>query len=141
MVTPVERCSYKLSSMGRSLYERLGGQAAIMATVDLFYQKVLADELTRPFFETLDMQAQTKKQIAFMTWALGGPPEYRGRDLTQAHATLVRDRGLSDLHFDAVVVHLDATLRELGVEETLIQEALAIIGGTRDQVLGRATSG
>jgi hemoglobin len=125
--------------MSQALYERLGGQAAIMAAVDLFYQKVLADELTRPFFESLDMAAQTKKQIAFMTWAFGGPTEYRGRDLTLAHANLVKNKGLSDVHFDAVAKHLDATLRELGVAQELIQEALGIVGSTREKVLGRAS--
>ena len=127
-----------MGGMGQSLYERLGGQAAIMAAVDLFYQKVLADDLTKPFFTALDMQAQTKKQIAFMTWAFGGPEEFRGRDLTVAHANLVRSKGLTDVHFDAVAKHLDATLRELGVGPDLIQEALTIVGSTRDKVLGRA---
>jgi hemoglobin len=126
--------------MGQSLYERIGGQAAVMAAVDIFYQKVLADELTRPFFDSLDMAAQTKKQIAFMTWAFGGPAEYRGRDLTTAHAALVHNKGLSDVHFDAVAKHLDATLRELSVPDELIQEALGIVGGTRAQVLGRKSS-
>src|SRR5690349_12372309 len=121
--------------MGQSLYDRIGGQAAVMAAVDLFYQKVLADELTRPFFAALDMQAQTKKQIAFMTWAFGGPAEYRGRDLTAAHMKLVKNQGLGDAHFDAVAKHLDATLRELGVDEGMIQEVLTIVGGTRNQVL------
>ena len=50
-----------------SLYDRLGGEAAIMAAVDRFYQKVLADELTRPFFAGLDMDAQIRKQISFMS--------------------------------------------------------------------------
>jgi hemoglobin len=127
--------------MGQSLYDRIGGQAAVMAAVDLFYQKVLADELTRPFFAALDMKAQTKKQIAFMTWAFGGPAEYKGRDLTAAHTKLVKNQGLGDTHFDAVAKHLDATLRELGVDEGMIQEALTIVGGTRDQVLGRAAAG
>jgi hemoglobin len=126
--------------MGQSLYERIGGQAAIMAAVDRFYEKVLADELTRPFFTALDMQAQTKKQIAFMSWALGGPAEYRGRDLTQAHAALVRDKGLGDVHFDAIAKHLEATLLELGVARELVDEALGIVGGTRAQVLGRQKS-
>ena len=125
--------------MSQSLYERLGGQAAIMAAVDLFYQKVLTDDVTRGFFESLDMAAQTKKQIAFMTWAFGGPAEYRGRDLTLAHANLVKNKGLSDVHFDAVARHLDATLRELGVAQELIQEALGIVGSTREKVLGRAS--
>ncbi|HEY3494230.1 MAG TPA: group 1 truncated hemoglobin [Polyangiaceae bacterium] len=122
------------------LYERLGGQAAVMAAVDIFYKKVLADELTRPFFAGLDMDAQIKKQIAFMTWAFGGPAEYRGRDLTKAHASLVRNQGLDDAHFDAVARHLEATLRELGVTDELIREALAIVGGTRGQVLGRTSA-
>jgi len=126
--------------MSQSLYERIGGQGAIMAAVDRFYEKVLADELTRPFFTALDMQAQTKKQIAFMSRALGGPVEYQGRDLTQAHAALVRDKGLGDVHFDAIAKHLEATLLELGVARELVDEALGIVGGTRAQVLGRQKS-
>jgi hemoglobin len=78
--------------MEKSLYERIGGHAAVMAAVDLFYRKVLADDLTRPFFDALDMDAQIRKQIAFMTWAFGGPAEYRGRDLTAAHGALVRNK-------------------------------------------------
>ena len=122
--------------MEPSLYERIGGEAAVMAAVDIFYQKVIGDELTRPFFAGLDMDAQVKKQVSFMTWAFGGPQEYKGRDLRTAHAGLVT-RGLSDQHFDAVAGHLAATLLELGVKDELIQEALKIVGGQRSAVLNR----
>jgi hemoglobin len=108
-----------------------------MAAVDRFYQKVLADELTRPFFAGLDMEAQTRKQIAFMSWAFGGPERYNARGLRQAHAKLVHDRGLGDEHFDAVARHLKATLEELGVAPALVQEALSIVAGTRQDVLCR----
>jgi hemoglobin len=108
-----------------------------MAAVDLFYKKVLADELTKPFFAALDMTAQSRKQVAFMTWALGGPNEYRGRPLREAHANLVRDKGLTDAHFDRVAEHLAATLRELGVAPNLIDEAIATVASTRGEVLGR----
>ena|SRR5437867_7091838 len=123
--------------MTRSLYERIGGQAAIVAAVDLFYKKVIEDELTRPFFEGLDMDALIRKQVAFMTWAFGGPEEWKGRPLRQAHAGLVADKGLGDAHFDRVAEHLDATLRELGVGDTERGEALAIIAGARNEVLNR----
>lgn len=122
--------------MNQSLYQRLGGEAAIIAAVDLFYEKVLADELTRPFFAELDMEMQSRKQVAFMAWAFGGPEEWKGRPLKAAHARLVKN-GLSDVHFDAVARHLDATLRELGIEEALIGEVMTIVAGTREQVLGR----
>lgn len=122
--------------MSESLYERIGGEAAIMAAVERFYQKVLADERTRPFFAGLDMKDQTKKQIAFMSWAFGGPIEFKGRDLRAAHAPLVA-KGLGDVQFDAVASHLEATLQELGVPDELVRESLAIVAGTRTEVLGR----
>ena len=122
--------------MSEALYHRIGGEAAIMAAVDLFYEKVLEDELTRPFFDGLDMAAQSRKQVAFMAWAFGGPAEFKGRDLRTAHAALVQ-RGLADVHFDRIAVHLESTLKELGVAPDLISEALTHISGTRDQVLGR----
>ena len=122
--------------MTASLYERLGGETAVLAAVSVFYEKVLADPLTRPFFAGLDMAAQTQKQVAFMTWAFGGPVEYKGRDLRSAHAPLLA-RGLGDAHFDAVANHLEATLRELDVEPELIADALAIVASTRRDVLNR----
>jgi len=123
--------------MTPSLYDRIGGEPAIMAAVNIFYDKVMHDELTRPFFATLDMNAQVQKQIAFMSRALGGPAEYHGRNLRAAHAKLVTEQGLGDSHFDAVAGHLQATLLELGVERELVDEAITAIGGMRDEVLGR----
>ncbi|HSC86419.1 MAG TPA: group 1 truncated hemoglobin [Polyangiaceae bacterium] len=120
-----------------TLYERIGGEAAVMAAVDLFYKKVLSDDVTKPFFEGLDMERQIKKQIAFMTVAFGGPDEYKGRDLRSAHANLVRSKGLGDVHFDAVAKHLTDTLMELGVSQPLVDEAIGIVATTRDAVLGR----
>jgi hemoglobin len=120
-----------------SLYDRLGGEAAVVAAVDLFYEKVLQDPLTAPFFDSLDMEAQTRKQVAFMTVAFGGPDEYKGRNLREAHAKLVREKGLGDVHFDRVAEHLVATLRELGIAQPLIDEVVGIVGGTRSEVLQR----
>jgi hemoglobin len=120
-----------------SLYESLGGEAAVTAAVDIFYRKVLADELLAPFFSGVDMERQAAKQRAFLTVAMGGPNKYTGRGMRAAHARSV-EAGLSDAHFDAVVGHLAATLRELGVTDDKIAEAGAIVETTRDQVLGRA---
>lgn len=121
------------------LYERLGGDAGLLAAVDRFYAKVLVDPLLSPFFASLDMGQQTAKQVAFMTRAFGGPEQFRGRDLGTAHGRLVREMGLNDVHFDAIVKHLELTLREIGAGESDIAEVLGIVSGTRDTVLGRQT--
>jgi hemoglobin len=117
-----------------SLYERLGGEAAIEAAVARFYDKVMDDAALAPFFKGLDMDAQTKKMIAFMMLAFGGPKEYHGRDLRTAHRRLVR-AGLDATHFDKVAAHLRATLNELHVEQAIVDEVLAIVASTRSEVL------
>lgn len=125
------------SSAKKSLFERLGGEAAIEAAVVTFYEKVMSDHSLAPFFAHLDMAAQVKKQIAFMTMAFGGPNQYTGRDLRTSHAKLVAQQGLNDKHFDAIAQHLRETLEELAVDEATITDVLRIIDGTRDDVLGR----
>lgn len=120
-----------------SLYERVGGEPTIMAAVGILYEKLLADDLTRSYFEHMQLDALVKKQIAFMAWALGGPTEHRGRDLRTAHAHLVATRGLDDTHFDAVIGHLATTLRELEIDDATVSEVIAALAPTRADVLDR----
>jgi hemoglobin len=119
-----------------SLYEQLGGQAAVEAAVDIFYRKVLVDDRISHFFEGVDMDHQIAKQKAFLTMAFGGPANYSGHDMRRAHAHLVQ-RGLNDTHFNAVVELLGGTLAELNVPTPLIEKVAAIAESTRADVLGR----
>ena len=122
--------------MSDSLFDRIGGDAAVNAAVDIFYRKVLADDRISEFFEGVDMDKQAAKQKAFLTMAFGGPNNYTGEDMRKGHAHLVA-RGLNDSHFDAVVENLGATLAELGVGDDLIGEVAAIAETTRNDVLGK----
>lgn len=122
--------------MSQSLYEQIGGEAAVNAAVDIFYRKVLADDRISRFFEGVDMEKQAAKQKGFLTFAFGGPHHYTGKDMRQGHAHLVK-QGLNDSHFDAVMENLAATLQELNVPQNLIAEMAAIAESTRNDVLGR----
>ena len=119
-----------------SLYEQLGGEKAIDAAVDKFYEKVLADDRVNGFFKGVDMGRQRAMQKAFLTFAFGGPNAYEGRDLRAAHAHLVA-RGLNDTHFDVILEHLGATLKELGVKEDLIKHAADVANSVRNEVLNK----
>jgi hemoglobin len=119
-----------------SLYEQLGGEAAVNAAVDIFYGKVLRDDRINRFFDGVDMQRQASKQKAFLTMAFGGPNNYTGEDMRRGHAHLVA-QGLNDSHFDAVVENLAATLKELGVSDALIGQVAAVAETTRNDVLGK----
>ncbi len=120
-----------------TLYERLGGEPAVDAAVDLFYKKLLADDRVKHFFDGVDMERQARHQKMFLTYAFGGAPNYPGRSMRAAHARLVQEQGLNDSHFDAVLENLAETLRELGVPEALVQEAAQIAESTRNDVLNR----
>ncbi|MGD8884606.1 MAG: group 1 truncated hemoglobin, partial [Gammaproteobacteria bacterium] len=111
--------------MSETLYEKIGGEPAVDAAVDIFYRKVLADDRINQFFDGIDMDRQAAKQKAFLTFAFGGPNNYSGKDMRDGHAHLV-ERGLNDSHFDAVMENLGATLKELNVPDELIAEAAAI---------------
>ncbi len=106
------------------------------AAVDLFYRKVLNDDRVSRFFDDVDMDAQRAKQKSFLTMVFGGPNDYTGKDMREAHKRLVDD-GLDDSHFDAVAVHLQNTLEELGVPAELVNQVMAAAAGTRDDVLNR----
>lgn len=119
-----------------TLYDKIGGQAAVNAAVDIFYRKVLTDHRINRFFEGVDMEKQAAKQKSFLTVAFGGPNKYTGDDMRRGHAHLVA-AGLNDSHFDAVMEHLGATLTELKVPGDLIAQAAAIAESTRSAVLGK----
>jgi hemoglobin len=119
-----------------TLFERIGGKAAVEAAVDRFYLKVLQDDRIRHFFDGVDMTRQRNKQKAFLSFAFGGPQNYTGKSMRDGHAHLV-ERGLNDGHVDAVIENLGSTLREMGVAEDLIREVAAIAESTRNDVLGR----
>lgn len=120
-----------------SLFDRIGGMTAVNAAVEIFYEKVMADETVSPFFRWVDIRAQSGKLKAFLAYAFGAPMKYTGKSMRNAHAHLV-EKGLSDLHFNAVAGHLVATLQELKVDQGLISEVVQIAESTRNDVLGKS---
>ncbi|MDP1931823.1 MAG: group 1 truncated hemoglobin [Gammaproteobacteria bacterium] len=114
-----------------SVFERIGGAAAVDAAVDIFYRRVLGDDLISHFFDSVDMDRQIGKQKAFLTMAFGGPNSYTGQDMRTAH----KHMQLKEEHFNAVAGHLAGTLQELNVAKEDIDAVMAIAASTHDDVL------
>jgi len=104
-----------------TLYERLGGEAAVAALLEELYVRALADPLFKPFFEKIDMPRLKAHQFAFISQALGGPHPYAGTSLVEAHARL----RIEQRQFDAFVEHLGGALREIGARDDLAAEILS----------------
>ncbi|MEZ0151062.1 MAG: group 1 truncated hemoglobin [Candidatus Reddybacter sp.] len=116
-----------------AVYDDIGGEAAVDAAVDIFYRKVLADKRVNEFFTTVDMEAQREKQKAFLTMAFGGANNYTGKDMRKGHKAM----NLNEGHFNAIAESLEATLEELSVPQGSIDQILAIVATTKDDVLNR----
>jgi hemoglobin len=122
----------ELTNMEPSLFERIGGERALDAAVDLFYGKVLSDERIAHHFSGIDMNRLYRKQKAFLTLAFGGDVRPAPLiSLRQAHARL----NLTEGEFDAVIEHLDATLVALSLPDDLIARAMEIAQSVRSEVL------
>ncbi|MEV4138801.1 group 1 truncated hemoglobin [Dactylosporangium sp. NPDC049742] len=114
-----------------SIYDTIGGAAAVQAAVEQFYSRVLADPRLQGFFTDVDVQRLKTHQRAFITAALGGPQIFAGRDMAAAHAGL----GITDADFDAVVAHLAGTLTDLGVADDQVGQIGATLAPLRGQIV------
>ncbi len=114
-----------------SLFEKLGGKPAIEAVVEEFYIRVLADADLKGFFAGTDMDNQAKQQVNFLTMALGGPNDYEGRPMKEAH----EDLGITEHHFNLVAGHLVATLKWAGVCESDINEVVAAVAPLKEAIV------
>ena len=119
-----------------SLYEKLGGEAAVSAVVDLFYRKVIGDARINNFYFGVNVAEQANKLKAFLTNAFGGPDNCQGQNVRLGHERMVA-MGVKDRHFDIMLDHLRNALSETEIANDLINEVIPIAESTRAVVLGR----
>ena len=122
-----------------SLYDRIGGEAAMKVVVDRFYRKVMADKELSLLFDRFDLPTQLEKQNSFLTAAFGGDPVDSSEKirLGELLLNLVGD-GLNDRRFDRIMSHLEETMKELELPDSEIKTLLETLEATRDEVLNRA---
>lgn len=106
-----------------TIFDRIGGEPAVEAVVDLFYGKVLADPDLSGYFAGTDLGRLKLHQRRFVGQALGSRVPYTGREMSAAHASLA----VTGAAFDKVVGHLAASLAEAGVDDATIGEIAAAL--------------
>lgn len=116
-----------------TLYERLGGRDAIEAVVDEFYDRVLTDPQLASYFSDVDMDQQRTHQTAFISAVAGGPAEYDGDDMREAHDHL----DLSAADFASVAGHLDDALAACGVDDEDREAVMAEVASLESAVLDK----
>lgn len=114
-----------------SVYDQIGGATAMKATVAVFYDRVIADPDLARWFDGIDLSRLKAHQRAFLAAALGGPPLFSGRSITEAHAGLA----ITDDAYDAIVEHLAVALHDLGVADAVVATVRERIEAMRPEVV------
>jgi hemoglobin len=111
------------TAAGTSIYEAIGGEPALVAVVDDFYERVLGDARLAGFFAGTSMNKLKGRQVEFFAAALGGPHTYTGAPMKQVHL----GRGIRQEHFDLVAGHLVAALGAAGVPEEITGQIVTVV--------------
>lgn len=117
----------------KSLYDRLGGQGAIVAVVDDFVGNVAADNRINKFFGKTDIPRLKRLLVEQICAGTGGPCTYTGRDMKSAHAGM----GITDAQFNALVEDLIKTLDKFRVPEKDKGELLGVLGPMKPSIVGQ----
>ena len=117
--------------MESSLFDRLGGNAAITAVVDDFVARCAGDERINRKFVKTDVPRLKSMLVDQVTMATGGPATYRGRSMGETHAGM----GVTAGEFDALVSDLVATLDSFSVPQAEQSELLGILGPLRSDIV------
>ena len=114
-----------------TLYERIGGEAKLKATVDEFTNIILADDRINFTFADSDMNKFKKllfEQICALTQ---GPCTYTGRDMHEAHAKL----NLNNAQFNALAEDLYIAFDRVHVPYRVQNKVVALLAPMQRDVV------
>ena len=95
----------------KPVFDQFGGEQGLVALMDLFMTKLVADPRTKRFFVDADQAAIKKHLVEQFCAILGGGCAYTGRDMRTAHKgfDIGRDQ------FNALVEDLQKSMSERGI--------------------------
>ena len=108
------------TTANKSLYDRLGGKAAITAVVDTFVARVAADARINKKFAKTNIPRFKTELVDQVCAATGGPCPYTGHSMKEAH----RNMKVTDGEFDALVGDLTTALNDYKVPDREKNELL-----------------
>ena len=123
-----------------ALYDRIGGFNPIAMVVDRFSDAIVVNPklnvnpALREFNETGPLAGLKFMRTLWVCAAAGGPFQYTGKDMHNAHAHL----RITSEEFDEVGAEIARALDHFGVPEREKQEVLGAIVARKDEVVNAA---
>lgn len=125
------------TTAGGTLYERLGGYAAIAATADDLTERLYVNATLNANPAINDFHNKQEKEgfkfilSAWVTQFTGGPSAYFGRPMEEAHAHLA----ITQREFDIVMTECRTTFYKFNVPERELEELMGLLESYRDKIV------
>lgn len=114
-----------------STFAQFGGREGLVALMDDFMVRLLADPRMRPFFEPVDQQRVKEQLVDQFCAILGGGCAYTGNDMKTSHAQL----GITRADFNALVEVLQQSMDARGVPFRAQNRLLAVLAPMHREVV------
>lgn len=119
---------YGANERKHRMLEKLGGKKVLSEATDKFYNRQINDERLAKFFHGTDLAILKWHQFNLMSIAFTEVPE----SFDVEHLILVRhkqlfDNGLDETYYDCVMEHFSETLKEMKVDQQVIEDACNVV--------------
>lgn len=120
-----------MSNKNISLYQRLGGYEGIRKIAEDVWAQHISNPAVKARYANSDGEEITRLVTEFVCWGTGGPENYTGKTMYEAHKTM----NINEREFLAVVDDVMFALKEnnVGAQET--NELLGMLFSLKDEVL------
>ncbi len=119
-----------------SLFEQIGGETRLTATVESLVEVMLADDRINFAFAQTDLARFKKLLYDQLCEITGGPCTYRGRNMFEAHKKL----NTTNAQFNALAEDLYIAFERQGVPYRLQNRVMALLAPMQPAVVEEKTS-
>lgn len=120
-----------MSNEARSLYERLGGRERIEQITEDVWLNHISNPDVSPRYAESDAEAVKGRVTEFVCWGTGGPEDYEGKTMLDAHRTM----NITHREFMAVIDDVMRALEKNDVGAAEQNELLGLLFSLKDQVI------
>ena len=121
---------------GESLFEQIGGETRLTATVDSLVEVMLADERINFAFAQTDLAKFKKLLYDQLCEITGGPCTYRGRNMFEAHKKI----NATNAQFNALAEDLYIAFERQGVPYRLQNKVMALLAPMQPDIVKESTN-
>ena len=122
---------------GGSAFERIGGAATVRLAVDELYKLILSDPDLEGYFQGVNMPKLKVHMVDLLTTVLGGPGQYTGRELADAH----RGLEITEEHYAKVGEYLIGLVKSIGAPDDVVESVGATLTAVSEQIIEEPDTG